>query len=512
MDKSWRHNDSFLFISLALFALLVRLGTLMPIHTGVDERDYWNSAKAIAHGLPYPDLSHRTVRFSVIIPTAAAQILLGSGPNVYYVLPVLNSMAQAILLYLIGRKLRGKVVGFLSALGITLFPYMIRAGSQVRPEIFSVTLMAAAVLVLLYYLEAERKPYRHLTALGGLLFLAYEAKVTNLFFLPGIVLAVFLARKNLKHVLVLGVVPFALFLIETLLYRIFTQYPFGQLQVILANHIEGNSALKQMRFLDLFKRYAEPYLQIYWQLPFVLFAIALVWSVVKKKHRQALLGLGLPALSFFFFITLAVAGFDPIVPAEPFINRYFSAVLVCVIPFLVLLFADLAEKSVGSNWLKHLDDSKIMLPLTLASLVVIGFLVSIFVHLPPSLRQYLPSPLRSADHPLAMNREYFKMVTQAWDEGIPIAGAAQKDHSVGGMNAVLSCASYFLDYTRYPGGTLPPVRKVAVHGATLNILAKETVVPVAKDPLLMAIRNPIRLSRGTFYKAAVGLKAEAFPK
>ena len=128
----------------------VRLSTQMMIHTGVDERDYWYAAKALSQGLPFPAFSHRTVRWAIILPVALLQKLLGTHPNVYYVAPLLNALAQTLLLYLFGKRIRGRFVGILSAVMLIFFPYQIRAASQVRPEIFSITymLLCAYLLVL----------------------------------------------------------------------------------------------------------------------------------------------------------------------------------------------------------------------------------------------------------------------------------------------------------------------------------------------------------------------------
>ena len=286
-DYWTRRADAKIALALAIFALFFRLATLMMIHTGVDERDYWFSAKAIALGLPYPELSHRTVRFAVILPVAGAQLVLGESPNVYYVLPVLNSMLQAALAYLIGSKARGRLAGLFASLGLILFPYMIRSASQVRPEVFSLTYVLAALWCFLAYLDDGKRRRLGLAGSALFFFAAYESKITNLFFLPGL-LAVMLARKKpFRDIALFGGILLGLFLVETGLYAAFTEYRFGQLQVIERNHLEGNSALVAMGFLDLFKRYAEPYLQAYWQATFLLFAAAAVYYAAKKSEGAA---------------------------------------------------------------------------------------------------------------------------------------------------------------------------------------------------------------------------------
>src|SRR5512145_2682850 len=89
-SREEKREEGAILIALLIFALLFRLLTLMPIHSGVDERDYWTAAKALVQGTDYPALTHRTVRIAVILPVALFQLILGTGPNVYYVTPILN--------------------------------------------------------------------------------------------------------------------------------------------------------------------------------------------------------------------------------------------------------------------------------------------------------------------------------------------------------------------------------------------------------------------------------------
>ena len=132
-----RDSERIIVLALLVLTLWVRLSTQMMIHTGVDERDYWYAAKALSQGFAYPDLTHRTVRWAIILPVAALQKIFGVHPNVYYIAPILNALAQTVLLYALGKRLRGRFVGILSAIFLIFFPYQIRAASQVRPEIFS---------------------------------------------------------------------------------------------------------------------------------------------------------------------------------------------------------------------------------------------------------------------------------------------------------------------------------------------------------------------------------------
>lgn len=491
-------NNVIIIATLVVFTLFVRLSTLMPIHTGVDERDYWHSAKALSQGLPYPELTHRTVRFSVILPTAFIQLFSGVGPNVYYVLPILNSMVQAALFFVIGCRLKNQFTGLVGAFGIISFPYMIRAGSQVRPEIFSITYIALVLFFLLLYIDGEDDRYLWLVLSGFLIFISYEAKITNLFFLPGIFISVWHAKKKIFPIVVLGIVPFFLFIVETVLYIVFTDFPFGQLQVIASNHLEGNASLKQMGLFDLFLRYSPVYLEKYWRYPFILFAILAIRSFFVKSERKILFVLIYPAISFFFFLTFAVKSINPIVPAEPFINRYFSAVLVPVI--LVIAFS-------FSNFLDYLSKKINRFPSfeNITAYMVVGlltfcsfslFLFSAVTPIPSSWRTFLPNPLHLNKHPLGVNLSLERLINHAWDKGFPIVAVRESTgRNIAGMNALLTCSYYFIDYKNYPQGIPPKPVPSEINEASVFVLRKEkNIKKEFQTHVLAAVRNPFNVA------------------
>jgi hypothetical protein len=457
----------------------------MMIHTGVDERDYWYSAKALSHALPYPELSHRTTRFAVILPVALAQLILGSHPNVYYVLPILNNLLQVALAFVLGIRLRGKLSGFLAALGLAVFPYMIRAGSQVRPEIFSVTYMLLALFCFVEYLERDEGELPPLLWTAVLLFVAYEAKLTNLFFVPGMVLAILLLKKKPSQALLLGGILLALFLAETGLYAIFTSYKLGELEIILKKHFQPDSMVLP-RFIDLLGRYSGQHLQAYWRIPFALFALASVVYLAKGKDGRVR-ALIMASLSFFLFLTLEVKSLNPITPAESFINRYFSAVLGPV--FVVLgyaaegLFRRFAPRAAAA-----LDRRSRAI---FVGVLAFGFAAALVLFslrgLPPAVRSYANSPLHPYDHPLALTETYRERIEGAYRDGTPIIAVA----GIGGGNAISACAYYFLGFEAYENGRPPEPVNVTYKGKTYLVLSRSGGIGSART-CLAALRTPFR--------------------
>lgn len=512
-------KDAVIILSLIFLALWVRLSTLMMVHTGVDERDYWFAAKAISQHLPYPELSHRTVRWAVILPVAFAQMLFGPHPNVYYVMPLLAALSQAVLVYLLGRALNGRLAGSLSSIALTFFPYQIRAASQVRPEVFSMTyILLAALALVLYVREADgRSRFSFVTLTALATFLAYEAKITNLFFMPGIALAILLYSKGkgLKDVFVYGSVLAGLYFAETAAYAVFTPYKLGHLAVIASHHLSSEFAAPLGGFLDLFKRYAPENLELYWSIPFLAFAALAFLSLTPRKSDApsrakdpGMRAVILAALSFFFFVTFAVTSVDPLLPAEDFINRYFCAVL----PLVLAVLASGASNALArgrpsaravlarafSGWRAPVAT------LGLCALVTVVFSLPI---VPRSVRPFAHTPLRLGDHPIALNLAYRPLVTKAYDEGTPIVAADGN----GGMNAALTATYFFLDESRYSCGR-PPVPARALSGdVPVYVVARDTGDASIGGEALFVVRNPFQ-ARAFDAKHAGELDSDRFPK
>jgi hypothetical protein len=507
-DRRLMREDRLIIIALILFALFFRIVTLMMIHTGVDERDYWYSAKAIAVGLPYPELTHRTVRFAVILPTAVAQVLLGSHPDVYYVIPVLNCMIQAALAYAIGLRLKGRLTGFLAAMGLVFFPYMIREASQVRPEIFSITYVLAAIWCFLSYLEKTEKRGRFLIGAALWMFVAYEANITNLFFVPGFIVVIIAMKRPARDLFSFCGILFGLFVLETGAYALLTDYKFGQLQVIAKNHLDGNPALKAMRFQDLFLRYARPYLQIYWQVPFVAFAAA-AFYFLRRKGDVAIKALAAIALSFFLFVTFAIKSIHPITPAEPFINRYFSAVLGPLFLVLAAAVQDLAS-CLAPGGFAHRKEGRAEAGRYVALLVGLAIFISAAFSspfLPRKFREYAHSMISFNEHPLVLNEEYRREINAAYEAGLPVVAV----DSLGGMNALETCRSYFLSLLNYTQGEPPHFISRTLNGNECLILAKPEADYSSSPVFLAVVRQPFRISRIASSDIG-GLCDDAFPK
>lgn len=502
MTKSFAvKTDSFLLGALLLVTLVFRLWTVMMIHTGIDERDYWYSAKAISQGssINYPYINHRTIRWGIIIPVAIQQGITGIGPNSSYVMPILNALMQTVFLYLLGLSLFNRRTAVLSTLALIFFPYQIRAASQICPEIFSLTYILAMVYFFSLYVinDCKKNQTRNLIVSSLMLFLAYESKITNLFFMPGIFVLIFIMKPQRKYrdSLLFGIVPLTGFLIETLCYGIFSGYWLGHIQIIRENHLGGMESLSS--FIEIFNRYKAPYLQAYWQILFLLFALLTLWTLFKKRNTSLLLLLA-PAISFFFFITFTISGIHPIKMAEPFISRYFSAALPMI--FLVIFhYVD-----VGLNRIGFLKIEAKHCTITLSIGTVAFMTLFSLPIIPNKIQTYITSPF-SSNHSFWQNRTYRSLLNNAWKEGLPLIAV----DSLAGRNALETASWYFIDVSNYQDASAPShVSILDSDGNSIISLAGR--VPVMDENVVACIRTPFRVQK--ISSACIsGLEGESFP-
>ncbi len=480
-------EDRRIVLLLLVFTLLLRLLTLMMIHTGVDERDYWFSARRLLLGLPYDDIQHRTIRFGVILPVLAAQALLGAHPNVYYVVPLLLSLAQVALVYRIALALGGRWAAILAALALAFFPYMIRGGSQVRPDITSLTYILASLAFFLRYIGEDAGKRRNLLLSSVLLFAAYQAKITNLYFVPGYLAAILLLRRSRRDAGLFCLPLAALYGVEHLVLYLLSGEPLGHLGIILHHHLASDYT-EPTTFWGLFQRYSPAKLPWYWMAVMVL-AVPAAVRLWKRDPRCA--ALALVASSFLLGITFAVARLRPVVPVEDFHHRYFLAVLGP----LTLLDASLLADSLRRLPLPRPGPAQIGAALGAAAFALaVVFSAGV---LPRRARLYFNNPLRPAEHPLALNGRYLRIVNDAYAAGTPILAS----DSNGGRNALATCTHYYLDSRYWPDGLLPQADRIQIDGRWYSVLQQRPWTPEAATAIVAARRNPFAVVPATVASA-----------
>ncbi len=407
---SGKKDDAPILAVLIGFTLFFRIYLLQMINVGPDEIDYWYSAKQLVTGGAYPEIMHRTVRWAIILPVAVFQRLFGLHPLVYYITPVLNSLIQTVLLFYLGKRFFGRGVAFYSVLLFTAWPYMWRTGSQIRPAVFSLTYMLVAIYALFLFLQTDRRKYFIFSVI--FLFVAYESKITNFYFVPGILIILWLHKRRLSDPLKYGGYLFILYLVEHLGYWIFTGNKMGRLGIIASHHMKGDFADKLPHgFLGLFARYTK-YMESPWKLLFLIFIVSTVYLLIKKKRW--ILELTVLHVSFFFFLTFMVKSIHPIEPVEPFLDRYYIVNLPTMSLIIVLALRTLLSPKVVDFAFKR------KIAFTVAGVSAVMMLAVTALPLPSSARRFFTPLAGLSGHPIPKSFEFVTIMEGAVEENLPV--------------------------------------------------------------------------------------------
>jgi len=317
-------------VDLSLVAGLVcvnsfaRWVTLEPIENGGDPLDAWYFVRQLAHhnDPAHAGLNHHTSRFGMHWITWLVQKLFGTHPHFYYLPQLIASAACVALVYLLGRQVHSRVAGALAATWLMQLDLFQSASCQLRRGIFETMYALLALNCLVRYLGEpdERGQRRWLVACAFSAFLGYLVELPSLYVSAGIGIAVLLARRAPRHVLIFAGVLLGLFLIETAGYAFFTKYH-GRLGVLMSPRGQlglVESAPEITTFGELIERFTEArgttrfiYLTFFLTGPFT------VWRCSPARRAVALAG-----LTFAFLLTVVVRSLHPVIPFEPNRTRY----------------------------------------------------------------------------------------------------------------------------------------------------------------------------------------------
>jgi len=261
---------------------------------------------------------------------------------------------------LVAERLFNRPTAYLAIILVQFFPYTIRLGSQLFLALFSINYLLFSLYFLLKFLEPrnEKEMKRKSVSLAVSLlmfFLAYETKISNVYFLP-VFLFLIIKKRGLRPFSIYGGILFGLYLTEHLLYFIFTGEVLGRLGIIISTHFEHNSNMAlgtsnfTGTFLGIFRRFIPPYFDYYWLAAFlggiisgILLLVRAKKSALKEEFQASLLLLSLVVV-YTMALTFGVKSINPVIPFEPFIVRYFAPVL----PLLMILLARVLSLAVGS--------------------------------------------------------------------------------------------------------------------------------------------------------------------
>jgi hypothetical protein len=333
VKREWQ--ELLVLLLLGVFLTWIRLRTLEPIELGGDAVQKWFFVRrwAYPHPLEGTDWNHHFTRMGDNVPVFILQRLFGTSPPVYYFAPLLSFMGTGFAVYAIGKHAKSRFTGVLAAVFFALFAPMKRAASQLLPAIFSCLYVTAGAYCLLRYTRAEpgqRPRWAVLSALG--IFAAYLSHETNVFFVPGFAVVLWLHGKNVRHLALFCGVLLGAFLLETAAYAAFTPY-WGRLHITMLTHGD-TPGLKVASTWGLLGRFASSDFGPAFQRYFFSWPFAAVGVALLARERFARLVALLP-FSFLFLATFLVRGLDPIRTWMSYQSRY----LIPAVPLMVLSHA-----------------------------------------------------------------------------------------------------------------------------------------------------------------------------
>lgn len=398
--RGGRSSAAWLLFALILSTGALRLLTLPMIDAGGDALLKWHQSKVALGLVPGQwEWSHHTARVGILLPTMFVQACFGTAPWLYYLPALTASLVQTGLVFALGCRLHGRLLGVCSALLILFFPPMRMSGAQLLPGVFSGTYIAAALLCLVCRRDGDRHGRTLLTLAALAMFAAYTVKLSNLFFIPGLIAAAWLWRKTDRDVVYLAVTTGGLILLETAAYWTLTGHPMGRLGMVQAAHAPMSPLGSP---LELFGRYAD--LPPSWSAALTLFALVTLASAWRPQRDW--LAIALAPLTFLLGLTLTVRSFDPLIPAQAFNARYLTALLPCLTLTVCLGIAQ-SPPGAGRHW--QVARATALTLLTLGVLTVTTWRAQ-------------PQETRWAAHPLARLERYITSA-ETFATGTPLISA-----------------------------------------------------------------------------------------
>jgi hypothetical protein len=314
----------------------------------------WWPIKAWAN-FDFPDFppNHHNMRWGITFPAVLFVRLFGEGAFVYLMVTHVVYALTTAFLYALTRMLTTPLVAALM-LGLWLInPVAHDLPSNLMPEVYSMIYPAVALLLVRNaYATESRWSFAWAVVM---MFFAYGAKETNIFFMPGWGLYELIRRKWLNVALIIGVFG-ACLLVETVAVNLLlsdSHLLLGRPQAILeAGHLDEMSTDWVYQPIDLLTRWwfnAQTNLErleffskaIYW----AFFAVTAwkAWIWIRARSLLPPAGAIGPTaapggevisiawamgLSFAFCTTFFILSWDPLVLGQPLNDRYLYPLLI----------------------------------------------------------------------------------------------------------------------------------------------------------------------------------------
>jgi|GEM_PF-867502 len=398
-----------LTIVLAVLALcvLIRLLRLQPIEYYDDEVTRWHFVRQWFHPnqLEHARWTHHMARFGVNVPLFFSQVLCGRHARVYYVWPLTSFALQVLFVYLTSKRLGGRAAAVLAAIFLSVFAGINRGACQLLPDAFGATAMILVAYLLVRYQEAAFERRMAWLVGAGLAFVwAYEIKESNLLFLPSAALSVWLCKGRFRDGVLFCAILFGAILLETLGFRIFTDY---SSRFAIVGEAHGDITVSSL--WKLFERFTK--MEPAWQMLFWMWVPSALWLAASRDRRLWMLAL-LP-LSFLVLITFLVRSIHPIVIWTRFYSRYFEPMA----PLLIAAVALFIVETVRRGWPAEPSSRLNQLSTALSRHAVV---VTVGVCALVGCVEYATVKGELPEHPLAEARRISAITNDAYRRNLPI--------------------------------------------------------------------------------------------
>ncbi len=383
-------------------------------------------------------------RLGVIAPTHLVQRLFGTATRSFHVLPLAMFTLQTLFVYLACRRLSGRTAGVLAASFMSLSTAMNRTASQLLPDGMAGAAVAIAGYCLVRFHEAEG-PVRRRWLVGMALSCcwAYAMKESCALLLPGAGLAVLLSRRNFKEALLFAALMAGYGALETLGFRLFTDYP-HRLAVVQVKH----GYYPPTTFFGLLDRFRK--LEPAGQVLFWTWLTGALYHVGHPDKRRRLL-LILP-VGFIFFLTFLVRRIDPLTVWQSAKPRYMAPVMgVMVVGAAVFVAESLSRTLAQVHW-RPLEGLRRAVarapgPLTFCWCAMLGLIVY------RSEREHL------AEHPLVTQPRMARILNDAFRRNLPIIEDARNVRGLNTTYGVFLQPKYLVQSDVAHDGRLPNIQE-----------------------------------------------------
>lgn len=457
-------DEPLIVVSLLSLCLLVRVLWLWPIEVYWDAPSKWHFARqwAFPNDFTHARWTHHMARFGINVPTYFAQLLFGTATRAYQIVPLASFVLQTFMVYVLARRLGGRLAGVLGALFMALNPGMSRAASELLPDSMAGTAATLAAYALLRFHEEEGRVRRAWLAGCALMCAwAYATKESSVLLFPGFGLAVWLSKGRFKEALALAGMLAMYGLLETLGFQLFTDYA-HRLAVIQ----QGHGYYPPTDFWGLFDRFRM--LDASLQLMLWLWVASILYHLGSDDKRPKLVMVA--AFTFVFLLTFMVRRIHPLTVWQSGKPRYMEPAMGLMVVGAATFVSD-ALKRAWERWpwirLRELPRST-QGSVGLATFALCTLIAGVV---------YADARPRLAQHPFVVQRQQAIILNDAFRRNLPIIERAENPRGLNTVYGIFLKTKYLVQSELSHDGWLPDIQE----GVRSTRIGKQRYAYILRD-------------------------------